>query len=163
MGATKVTPKLLFLNARGGRLTRQGAWEVITKRARIGGTRRTRSTLTCCRHSCATHMLARGADVRVVQELLGHSSVATTQVYTKVTVEHLRRRIRSRAPAIGRAGEAETLGEVVFRRAGRHTDRRVSRPAARRTLGPASRSWQSSERAKAAGSPMTRISLIRAR
>lgn len=79
----------LFINARGGRLTRQGAWEIITKRARSAGLA-DKVHPHVLRHSCATHMLARGADIRVVQELLGHSSVSTTQIYTKVTVEHLR-------------------------------------------------------------------------
>jgi integrase/recombinase XerD len=79
----------LFLNARGGRLTRQGAWEVIAKRAARAGLA-DKVHPHVLRHSCATHMLARGADIRVVQELLGHASIATTQVYTRVTVEHLR-------------------------------------------------------------------------
>lgn len=77
----------LFLNARGGRLGRQGAFGIVQARARAVGMRIAPHTL---RHSCATHMLARGADVRVVQELLGHASVTTTQLYTKVTNEHLR-------------------------------------------------------------------------
>jgi integrase/recombinase XerD len=87
----------LFLNARGGRLTRQGAWEVITKRAARAGLA-DKVHPHVLRHSCATHMLARGADIRVVQELLGHASVATTQVYTRVTVEHLRSAYESAHP-----------------------------------------------------------------
>jgi len=79
----------VFLNARGGRLSRQGAWAVVRSYGdRVGlGDRLTPHVL---RHSCATHMLEHGADIRVVQELLGHASVATTQVYTKVTAERLR-------------------------------------------------------------------------
>jgi len=79
----------VFLNTRGGRLSRQGAWAVVRSYGdRIGlGPRLTPHVL---RHSCATHMLDHGADIRVVQELLGHASVATTQVYTKVTAERLR-------------------------------------------------------------------------
>ena len=78
----------VFLNARGGRLTRQGAWGVLHAAAtRAGLPEASPHTL---RHSFATHMLDGGADIRVVQELLGHASVTTTQVYTLVTVDKLR-------------------------------------------------------------------------
>ncbi len=78
----------MFLNARGGRLTRQGAWMVLHAAAgRAGLDHVSPHTL---RHSYATHMLDGGADIRVVQELLGHASVTTTQVYTLVTVDKLR-------------------------------------------------------------------------
>jgi integrase/recombinase XerD len=86
----------LFLNRRGGRLTRQGAWGVLRTAAEraglAGGTgdRVARISPHTLRHSYATHLLDGGADVRVVQELLGHASVTTTQVYTLVTVERLR-------------------------------------------------------------------------
>jgi len=79
----------LFLNARGGRLSRQSAWTVLHACAERAGIRGDVSPHTL-RHSFATHLLDGGADVRVVQELLGHASVATTQVYTLVTVERLR-------------------------------------------------------------------------
>jgi integrase/recombinase XerD len=79
----------LFLNARGGRLSRQSAWTVLRAAAEGAGVKAEVSPHTL-RHSFATHLLEGGADVRVVQELLGHASVATTQIYTKVSVEHLR-------------------------------------------------------------------------
>jgi integrase/recombinase XerD len=79
----------LFLNARGGRLTRQGAWLIVRKAGDRAGLRG-RLFPHVLRHSCATHMLDRGADIRVVQELLGHASLSTTQVYTKVSPERLR-------------------------------------------------------------------------
>ena len=78
----------VFLNARGGRLTRQGAWGILREAAtRSGKADVSPHTL---RHSFATHLLDGGADIRVVQELLGHASVTTTQVYTLVTVDKLR-------------------------------------------------------------------------
>jgi integrase/recombinase XerD len=79
----------LFLNARGSRLSRQSAWTVLVKAADRAGVRRDVSPHTL-RHSFATHLLEGGADVRVVQELLGHASVTTTQIYTLVTVDNLR-------------------------------------------------------------------------
>ncbi|GAA3852776.1 site-specific tyrosine recombinase XerD [Saccharothrix violaceirubra] len=79
----------LFLNARGGRLSRQTAWHVLKTAAERAGITREVSPHTL-RHSFATHLLEGGADVRVVQELLGHASVTTTQVYTLVTVNTLR-------------------------------------------------------------------------
>jgi len=88
-GARRVSVSpAVFLNARGGRLTRQGAWGVLHAAAgRAGLPEVSPHTL---RHSFATHMLDGGADIRVVQELLGHASVATTQVYTLITVDRLR-------------------------------------------------------------------------
>ncbi|WP_370246606.1 site-specific tyrosine recombinase XerD [Nocardioides sp.] len=79
----------LFLNSRGGRLSRQSAWAILVRTAERAGVTREVSPHTL-RHSFATHLLDGGADVRVVQELLGHASVTTTQVYTLVTVESLR-------------------------------------------------------------------------
>ena len=81
----------VFLNARGGRLTRQGAWGVLhAAAARAGLDPAADVSPHTLRHSFATHMLDGGADIRVVQELLGHASVTTTQVYTLITVDRLR-------------------------------------------------------------------------
>jgi integrase/recombinase XerD len=82
------TPALL-LNSRGGRLSRQAAWTVLQAVAEKAGLTAAVSPHTL-RHSFATHLLDGGADVRVVQELLGHASVTTTQIYTLVTVDRLR-------------------------------------------------------------------------
>lgn len=79
----------IFLNARGGRLSRQSAWQVLQDSADRAGVSAAVSPHTL-RHSFATHLLEGGADVRVVQELLGHASVTTTQIYTLVTVHALR-------------------------------------------------------------------------
>jgi len=79
----------LFLNTRGGRLSRQSAWAILQTAAQRAGLR-SRIGPHTLRHSFATHLLDGGADVRVVQELLGHASVTTTQVYTLVTVDRLR-------------------------------------------------------------------------
>lgn len=79
----------VFLNARGGRLSRQGAWGVVRKYGDHVGLD-DRLTPHVLRHSCATHMLDHGADIRAVQELLGHASISTTQVYTMVSTERLR-------------------------------------------------------------------------
>jgi integrase/recombinase XerD len=79
----------IFLNARGGRLSRQSAWQVLQDAADRAGITATVSPHVL-RHSFATHLLDGGADVRVVQELLGHASVTTTQIYTMVTVNALR-------------------------------------------------------------------------
>ena len=79
----------MFLNSRGGRLSRQSAWTVLVRAAERAGVSASVSPHTL-RHSFATHLLDGGADVRVVQELLGHASVTTTQVYTLVTVDNLR-------------------------------------------------------------------------
>ncbi|MFN2488994.1 MAG: site-specific tyrosine recombinase XerD [Actinomycetota bacterium] len=79
----------LWLNARGGRLSRQGCWKILTSHARAVGLEGRVSPHTL-RHSFATHLLDGGADIRVVQELLGHASLNTTQIYTLVSDRHLR-------------------------------------------------------------------------
>lgn len=79
----------VFLNLRGGRLSRQGAWGVVRRYGRRVGLD-DRLTPHVLRHSCATHLLDHGADVRIVQELLGHASISTTQIYTMVSTERLR-------------------------------------------------------------------------
>jgi integrase/recombinase XerD len=79
----------VFLNARGGRISRQGVWGIVKQygdRAGLTG----RLSPHVLRHSCATHLLNHGADIRIVQEVLGHASVATTQVYTKVSAQRLK-------------------------------------------------------------------------
>ena len=78
----------VFLNTRGGRLSRQGAWDVLRRYARLVDLEG-KLTPHVLRHSCATHMLDHGADIRAVQELLGHASISTTQVYTLVSTERL--------------------------------------------------------------------------
>ena len=78
----------VFLNTRGSRLTRQAAWLVVRKYGKRAGISAVLSPHVL-RHSCATHMLDHGADLRVVQEMLGHASISTTQVYTKVSQERL--------------------------------------------------------------------------
>lgn len=86
--AGRGTPAL-FLNARGGRISRQGAYLILKKYAQMAGIEEEVSPHTL-RHSFATHLLEGGADIRVVQELLGHAAVTTTQIYTRVTADTLR-------------------------------------------------------------------------
>lgn len=89
--------KYLFLNSRGGGLTRQSAWQIVLDQAKISGVNENLSPHSL-RHSFATHLLDGGADIRVVQELLGHSSVTTTQIYTLVTIDKLRESYASAHP-----------------------------------------------------------------
>ncbi|MES7533352.1 site-specific tyrosine recombinase XerD [Cutibacterium acnes] len=88
----------LLLNTRGRRLSRQSAWAVIRRAGEAAGLDVEHLSPHSLRHSYATHLLDGGADVRVVQELLGHSSVTTTQIYTLVTADHLREVYHSSHP-----------------------------------------------------------------
>ncbi len=93
----------MFLNTRGGRLARQVAWAMVKRYGQRAGIAADRLSPHVLRHSCATHLLDHGADLRIVQELLGHASVSTTQVYTKVSQERLMEVYRSAHPrALGR-------------------------------------------------------------
>ena len=91
------TQRALFLNQRGGRLSRQSAWNVVTANAQRAGVAEQVSPHSM-RHSFATHLLDGGADIRVVQELLGHASVTTTQIYTLITIDRLRESYSSAHP-----------------------------------------------------------------
>jgi integrase/recombinase XerD len=90
LAAKGIGTPAVFLNQRGGRLSRQCAWTVLRAAADRAGLDAEHLSPHTLRHSFATHLLDGGADVRVVQELLGHASVTTTQVYTLVTVDRLR-------------------------------------------------------------------------
>lgn len=94
----------IFLNHRGGRLSRQGMWGMIRKHGLEAGIA-DRLSPHVLRHSCATHMIDHGADIRTVQELLGHASISTTQLYTKVSTDLLVRAYTAAHPrAAGRPG-----------------------------------------------------------
>lgn len=89
--------RALFLNRRGERLTRQGFWQILkeyARKAELGGS----VTPHTLRHSFATHMLSGGADLRSVQELLGHANISTTQIYTHLTSDHIRRTYKKSHP-----------------------------------------------------------------
>ncbi|MCX6512409.1 MAG: site-specific tyrosine recombinase XerD [Actinobacteria bacterium] len=96
----------LFLNQRGQRMSRQGIDRIVASRAKRAGIT-SKVSPHVLRHSCATHMLAHGADIRVVQELLGHASIGTTQIYTKVTQDHLRSAYEAAHPRAPRQGTAK--------------------------------------------------------
>ncbi len=91
------TQKALFLNQRGGRLSRQSAWNLVASAAERAGLS-DQVTPHSMRHSFATHLLDGGANIRVVQELLGHASVTTTQIYTLITIDRLRESYSSAHP-----------------------------------------------------------------
>ena len=93
----KATENALLLNVRGSRLSRVSAWEIVKKAAEKSGHER-RVTPHIFRHSYATHLLDGGADIRVVQELLGHASVTTTQIYTLITIDKVRESYRLAHP-----------------------------------------------------------------
>ena len=93
----KSNENALFLNVRGNRLSRVSAWEIVKSAARRAGLD-TRVTPHVFRHSYATHLLDGGADIRVVQELLGHASVTTTQIYTLITIDKVRESYRLAHP-----------------------------------------------------------------
>jgi integrase/recombinase XerD len=82
-------PGNLFLNARGGPLTRQAVWLIVRRHATAAGLDTRRVSPHVLRHSAATHMVEGGADLRTVQEMLGHASISTTQIYTRVSPQHL--------------------------------------------------------------------------
>jgi integrase/recombinase XerD len=93
----KATENALLLNVRGSRLSRVSAWEIVKKAAEKSGLE-SRVTPHIFRHSYATHLLDGGADIRVVQELLGHASVTTTQIYTLITIDKVRESYRLAHP-----------------------------------------------------------------
>ena len=88
-GKARVRGGPVFLGSRGRRLTRQQAWDVVTRAAAAAGLA-WRATPHTLRHSFATHLLEGGADLRIVQELLVHASISTTQIYTHLTGERVR-------------------------------------------------------------------------
>jgi len=96
--------RALFLNRRGERLTRQGFWQILKGYAKSAGLD-TEVTPHTLRHSFATHMLSGGADLRSVQELLGHANISTTQVYTHLTTEHIRRTYEKSHPRAREPGQ----------------------------------------------------------
>lgn len=91
-------PGALFLSTRGRRMSRQGVWRIVKDHGRRAGIAASDLSPHVFRHSAATHMVEGGADLRTVQELLGHASLSTTQIYTKVSPEHLMETIATSHP-----------------------------------------------------------------
>ena len=90
--------RTLFLSNRGRALTRQWVWEMVRAASVSVDGSGHKASPHMLRHSCATHMVEHGADLRSVQRLLGHADIATTQVYTHVAMEHLKRELREHHP-----------------------------------------------------------------
>ena len=117
-GRSQLVPRLwrtrddadaVFLGSKGSRLTRQGVYLVLQKRALAAGLSTSLISPHVLRHSCATHLLDNGADIRTVQEMLGHASVSTTQIYTKVATERLWQAYRDAHPrALARPSGAKS-------------------------------------------------------
>ena len=87
--AGRADPGVVFVSARGRKLTRQAVWQILKKVAERAGIESARVSPHVLRHSAATHMIEGGADLRTIQELLGHASISTTQIYTRVSPQHL--------------------------------------------------------------------------
>ncbi|HEY5055444.1 MAG TPA: tyrosine recombinase [Acidobacteriaceae bacterium] len=100
--------RALFLSVRGNALTRQWVWQMVRDAAQAGDSSARKASPHMLRHSCATHMVEHGADLRSVQRLLGHADIATTQVYTHVAMEHLKRVHREHHPRGRRRAESTT-------------------------------------------------------
>ena len=155
----------VFLNARGGRIRRQACWTIVRAAGERVGLERQLSPHVL-RHSCATHMLDHGADLRVVQELLGHASISTTQVYTKVSPERLRAVYDAAHPRARSRRRGRSRRHRMTPRSGVHIapcpsttlpDRRASLTAERDRVTTSSRSSAST------GTRSTRASPIPAR